>query len=215
MILSLDKKFIFLHVNRAAGSSITMTLKPYGTRPRKAKLTRFLTKYALLRDPAQMNFAAHMTAREVRSLLPDGMFDEFFTAAFVRNPYDWLVSLYNVFKKSKSHRHRKIVSAMSFSEYIDWEAARGKRSLGRFVTDQSGEVVVDFIGRFERLQQDYEALCERIGVESQKLPVASTARPHADYRTYYDDETRTKVAEHWAADIELFNYSFDGLVDPS
>ena len=213
ILLSLSKEFIFLHVNRAAGSSITQVLRPYATTPPRNRLSRFMSRYNLQRDPAKMNFPGHMTACEVRARLPKGMYDSFFTAAFVRNPYSWLVSIYNMLLQSKSHRHRKPVIAMSgFSEYIDWEIRRNKRSLYRFVCDSKGELIVDFVGRFEKLKDDYELLCERIGIDAETLGVARTARRHADYRSYYDDATREKVALHWARDIELFGYNFEGVL---
>jgi hypothetical protein len=101
-----------------------------------------------------------------------------------------------------------------FPEYVDWEIRRNKRSISRFVTDPDGRLMVDFIGRFENLHNDFNRLCLTIGIAPMELLHAKTQRPHADYRSYYTDETREKVARHWKRDIEAFGYDFDGLIDP-
>ena len=139
------------------------------------------------------------------------MYDSFLTAAFVRNPWSWLAALYNAVRTSEGHRDQKRVADMSFAEYLDWEIARNRRSLLRHVADRDGRIMVDFLGRFENLHEDFVRLCRIIGIGPQELPHASTQRPHADYREYYDDATRWKVAEHWARDIETFGYEFDGV----
>ncbi len=217
MLLSLSKNFLFVHVNRAAGTSIKMALEPYATAASSGPRDRWLrrrTMYYIERDPAKMQFGPHVTARQIRSRLPAGLYDQLLTAAFVRNPYSWLVSIYNVMQKSKGHRHRKkVISLGGFPAYVDWEMQRNKRSVHRFVTDASESVMVDFVGRFERLQDDYDRLCDKIGIESKVLPVAKTARPHSDYRSYYDDATIEKVSRHWATDLRLFGYAFDGPID--
>ena len=75
-----------------------------------------------------------------------------------------------------------------------------------FVTDAEGRVIVDFVGRFERLAEDFAHVCRTIGVEAE-LPHVNPSR-HADYRTYYSDHSRALVAEHFAEDIERFGYRF-------
>jgi hypothetical protein len=35
---------------------------------------------------------------------------------------------------------------------------------------------------------------------------------HRDYRSYYDEETKQMVANHWKEDIERFGYTFDGII---
>jgi hypothetical protein len=103
---------------------------------------------------------------------------------------------------------------MSFAQYVDWEIARHKRSLSAYMTDKDGSIMVDFVGRFENLHLDFERLCALFGLPALELLHAKTLRPHEDYRSYYDDATREKVARHWKADIDRFGYTFDGLIDP-
>jgi len=64
----------------------------------------------------------------------------------------------------------------------------------------------DFIGRYERLHQDFQTVCDRIGIEG-SLPHVNGSR-HEHYTEYYDDKSRAFVAERCLRDIERFGYRF-------
>ena len=76
--------------------------------------------------------------------------------------------------------------------------------------DLNGDVIVDFIGKYENLQGDFDAVCKRIGVATPTLghKKKSTDRSK-DYRSYYDDECVELVAKQFARDIEILGYTFD------
>jgi hypothetical protein len=75
------------------------------------------------------------------------------------------------------------------------------------VVSRAGRQIVDFIGRYERLTQDFQHICDVLELD--------TALPHKnpssrrDYRTYYNEKSRRLVEEHFKEDIDFFGYTFD------
>lgn len=63
------------------------------------------------------------------------------------------------------------------------------------------------VGRFEALQEDFDRICQTIGLAPRSLPRANVG-DGSDYRTAYDDEMITAVAEWFAPDCEQYAYEF-------
>ena len=82
------------------------------------------------------------------------------------------------------------------------------KQLQRFsLKDRDGNLLVDFVGRFESLGEDLAYICQRLGITA-SLPHINRSR-HQDYRHYYDDRTANLVASHFREDIQRLGYIFD------
>jgi hypothetical protein len=214
--ISCSKHFILLHVPRTGVSSIIRALDDeLFVRARPTAVNKLFSKYLFFvaRPVKKTYFRAHESALHVRRLMPAATFDDYCKIAFVRNPYSWLVSLYELVLQSEKHRHYPTLSAMSgFGDYIDWEIGRNKRAQFPYVYDARGRLLVDRIGRFENLAYDAARIFQSIDVELKPLPrIGQFTR--RDYRDFYDQASRRKVAAHWARDLELFGYDFDGPIE--
>jgi hypothetical protein len=76
-----------------------------------------------------------------------------------------------------------------------------------YLTDDSGTLIVDFVGRFERLQEDFDEISRRLGRTPVALPRTNASR-HAAYTECYTPATAEIVAKRYARDIAQFGYRF-------
>jgi chondroitin 4-sulfotransferase 11 len=69
-----------------------------------------------------------------------------------------------------------------------------------------GRQLVDYVGRFEKLQEEYEWITKTIGLSAELSFRNKTL--HQPYASYYTDETRDLVAKVYEIDVKSFDYSF-------
>ena len=211
MLISHSHKFIFLHNPKVAGSSIREVLTPYVDQPNRNWKNRLLVKLGV---KAPLPYTHHLKARLVRDSLPKDIYDRYFKFVFVRNPWDLQVSLYHYVLKNEGHHRHKIIKQMrSFDEYLAWKVEnQDLRTQKDFVTDADGKIIVDFIGKYENLSEDFQTVCKVLKIDA-LLPHINQSK-HKDYRQYYTDRTRQLVEEYLREDIEMFGYTFDGCSIP-
>jgi len=213
MLISYQSGFCFIHIEKAAGSSIQDALRRWSDHKIRSRLRRRLTLLGPLNRVGGLykavQFSEHAVAREVQECLPPEVYASLFKFAFVRNPWDRLVSRQAHLLRSTDRRRHSFVSRMeNFEEFIKWEIERGAFQ-SCYVTDEKGIRIVDFIGYYEMLNEDFAKVCAQLKIQAE-LPHANISQ-HKDYRTYYTPKTRDLVAAEFKRDIEMFGYTFDGL----
>jgi hypothetical protein len=232
---------VFIHVPKSAGISIEQVflgLVGLTWETRAALLLRHNDDPA--KGPPRLS---HLTAAEYVSLgyLTQQQFDSYFKFSFVRNPWDRIVSEY---------KYRRFPVRMDFKTYLfrHLPAAGFSDQYTHiipqydFLFDERGRLLVDFVGRYESLQTDFDEVCGRIGIPATPLPHANRSgeakpplrtlndvkkllrrwlwnleRRHTfpHYSQYYDEESREFVAHLYRKDIEAFGYSFESPPSPS
>jgi hypothetical protein len=207
----LSEKFLFIHIDKSAGTSIQRALEPHAYPVTHSRLRRRLTwlgKLNRLGLYRAAEFPEHVHAAGVKNCLPPALYGKLFKFAFVRNPWDRLVSRYAQLLRNpeKTPRHQGKALA-GFEEFVQWEIQRNKDHQHVYVCDAGGKLIVDFIGRFERLEEDFGDVCQHLKVNA-SLSKTNTSK-HDSYQGYYTPATRKLVAEHYRRDIELFGYEFD------
>lgn len=208
MLLSHSRKFLFIHVYKTAGISVKMALRPYACSTATRWSCAILRRLGIrsIYDPHPL--PAHSSAREIRDYLGQEQYDQYFTFAFVRNPWDWQVSLYKyMLREPRHHQHELAKSFSGFDDYLKWRCEQEVRFQKDYVCNESDQPIVEFIGRLENIEADFAKICERIGI--------SVAIPHANvssktpYQEFYTEKTRQMVQDTFAPDIDLFDYQFD------
>jgi len=202
----------------------------------------------------------HEGILEIKENMSNNMFDDYYKVAFVRNPWDWLVSYYFYYKKLSSTttggytgtrklftlsdgaiKINKIASDalgekaveikdkenISFKEFLmvveseskNYEKGVKLNQLAypyqpqyKYLVDKDDDIVVNFVGKYENLENDWKYLCERLKLVANRRTNLALSRlnqsEHRDYRLYYDESDAEMVYNVYKKDIGLFDYSF-------
>ena len=201
-MISLQKRFLFVHIPKTAGNSIQSALRDYSEdqlvalRKEQDGIERFG-----LRNP-KYKVKKHSTLREYHDALGDEQFRDLYKFTCVRNPWDRMVSYYFTPTQSPENwdriKFREIISkAVSIADYLRLDNG-----------EEDPFANVDYIMRFESLAEDFRTVCGTLGISPATLPRYNrSTREH--YSKYYDDELRKLVRKRFALEIERFGYAFE------
>jgi Sulfotransferase family len=209
MRVSDTKRVLFVHVPKTGGSTIDHLFDNELGDARRV--------------PGRQRHATYRRIVQKEPALAD-----YWSCGFVRNPWARMVSWWSMGGSVFARAERGVEHASAhlrnnpehwapFGEYRDdfrrfvlegtVEVERFGRPQVAWLTKRSGDLV-DFVGKVESFVADVNVVRERLGLE----PVAEQPRKnksaHGHYSQYYDDETRERVAEVFADDIEAFGYTF-------
>jgi len=200
--LLVKRKCIFIHVPKTGGSSIANVFSNLPDNVQR------INPYIRLHE--------HIKAKEIRDIIGSKMWESYYSFAFVRNPWDLMVSCYHWWLQRadiKCFRQDiyNIKAMENFSCFIESKYGTKminecKGNLYNWISDE-GEVIVDYVGKFENLQNDFDQICLNLNMDYIHLPhVNKTKRAH--YRHYYNNKTKKLIAERFYKTIEVFNYEY-------
>lgn len=213
-VLMPNERAVFLHLPKTAGHSVSAALAEQIPDARPLP-TRGLSR----RRGAAWEFDRQAGPTVV---------GRFWSFCFIRNPWDWAVSGWVHVTRNKPaygdappdfaafltgawdrglvrNPHRlKFKGPRQYVEYHTQITQTEHLRRGRL----RGPAPIAFYGRFERLAQDWERICDRLGREVALPHNNRSERTH--YTEYYDDRLRDVVARRDAALIERFGYRFGG-----
>ena len=208
-------RVVFLHIPKTAGQSVRQVL---------ARHTSVLsnTKQDWLGwedDYTHRRWAEKGYACFVRDALGEEVWECAFKFSFVRNPWARAVSAWRYLD-----RPGDLGFGLTFPEFLARienltpRYAPDDRARNKFswhvepqapqLLDATGRVLVDFVGRTERLDVDFAEACRRAGIAAAPLPRVN-ATEHSRYQEYYDASSRERVGRIYAQDVETFGYAFE------
>lgn len=193
-MISHKDKFIFIHIPKCGGTSIErFILSHYGIShdwTRKYPLEALPTK---VRSEFNIGFGGqqHMTLSNF-SLERQ---KQYFSFAFVRNPWDRIMSSYLY--------SRRLGFKFTFESFLD--SPRFANHCGTQSSFLNNNI--DFVGRFENLQEDFDIVCGKLGLDAKRLPHENKTT-HGHYTEWYTDERKKLIQDRYSEDIEVFNYKF-------
>ena len=196
------KPFVFVHVPKTGGSSIIHALRE------------------AVGEENLRNFAGHCPAPSMIFRHGREWFDDQYTFGMIRNPWDRFYSLYNFCMQTHTDKNTP-VEEWPFDRWtravlVDkvqevMRIYRNIRPMEEWLFSE-GEQVVDFIGRFERINEDWEIICEGLGIGFVPLPHANKTRSDGYLSAYASNpELVDIVGDFYQRDIDRFGYSLEGL----
>lgn len=201
-MISTSHQFIFIHLPKTGGNSVQDALRDFADdevvapHAHQDGVERFE-----LRNPKHKKLVKHSTLKDyVEALGP--AFDDFKVYTTIRNPYDRIVSYY-----FSPHRGKVEWRFSKFKAF-----AKTVATLDEFITlapDRTPDLgrITAFL-RFERLEQDFAAMCADLGLGDVRLPHRNKSLNRRDYRDCYDDELIAWVRDRHKLELDLGNYSF-------
>ena len=184
-------KFIFIHWGKCAGSSI---------------------KHALMAiDGLEAKYSnGHTSLHDMKKFIKKDGFDpeQYLKFSCVRNPWDREVSLYHhmctIAKRWPNNPEKsKIQFNGTFEEFLYHQEL--------YPSPRGNFEGLDHVVRYEFLQDDFDILCEKLGIlHKVELPRIdyNTGRPKTNYQSYYNSKTQEMIAKQSSKIIDLFGYKF-------
>lgn len=167
MLLSLSKKFLFIANLKTASTSIERVLAPHS----ELRLT-------------QANFGKHQTFVEIserfRWLLNVVNIEDIFVFGVIRDPVDFVLSLYNSHKREQFKDNPRLYTGnMTFDQFItQWvpkNADQLKSQHVRFIGSE-GRLITNLLISYDKLEAGLELVAKQIGVpDLVKLPKANAS----------------------------------------
>jgi hypothetical protein len=230
MIISNSHRFIFIHIHKCAGSTITNLLSPH-TEWNDLELgcTVFGESLQNLYRP-RFGLWKHASAAAARKVVGEDIYNNYFKFAFVRNPFDRTVSFYTFIQKHIAKCDpedlaiveqwpiaRALRATSSFSEFIRHEGFI-ESPMFRLVTaapENRNQLLVDFVGRVENFDVDIATVLNHIGIDSpSEIKQKNTSKVQGKtFIDFYQTEDDLRVVyEKYKHDFDLFGYSLDEAI---
>ena len=156
---------------------------------------------------------------------PDDLYDQYpdyFKFTIGRNPWDRVVSNYNLYKKMdyRTPQTKRLfglndLKGFTFEYFLDnfqtnvnhhWEQCY------KFLPFKE----IDFYGKLDTIDTDWMYIKEKLGInDNRQIPNPKNRgffgfhSGHGDYTKYYNDDSKKLISEIYSKDIELFGFKFN------
>lgn len=205
MIISHKHKFIFIATPKTGTTSIESKLKIFSE---NLKLSDEAS------DRGNPNLK-HITLEGIIAHCEQNLSD-YFSFTFSRNPWDRHLSIYKYYKKMVAHwgdnpgkwksvceeYKRRVDDFDDFNEFVEG-VPNFKELQTRWITDN-----IDFVGRMETLQDSFDNICSRIGIQQIELPHLNISNK-IDYKKVYNDKSIDIVSQAYKKDIDYLKYNYE------
>ncbi|WP_158569382.1 sulfotransferase family 2 domain-containing protein [Pseudotabrizicola alkalilacus] len=207
-MISHSRKFIFIHIPKTAGTSIEKCL------------TDVCVPVLAGANNTESIYFKHTDIMGFKRMLGDYFLDHLsFTS--VRNPWDWLISLYEfnrgmqrVYLKNTGHvavgaEIPDELKDTPFDEWLIWWTETFRATQSKLICDPDGQLLVQRILAYESIRDDFSSLISQLNLPQRNLPWFHKRDKKGPRGHYFSPRLRGFVEKNFSEDIERFGYAFD------
>ncbi len=205
-MISHSYRCIFVHIPRAGGTSLENAIWP-GNRTESDLWMGFTDDF---HNKYQTGGLQHLSATQIRAEVGAEIFETYYKFSIIRNPWSRIVSQFSLMSRRPDLREfigmdehdsfKRYLELIQRKTHVQWEQQH------KFVLDDNGEPLVDFVGRFEAYDSAVSQILRHLKISAQIGHAEATL--HRPYAEYYDAETKDLVRDLYSDDVRIFNYSF-------
>jgi hypothetical protein len=190
-----NRKFIFVHIPKVSGTSIELALDLMHE-------DKFFKMESIYQIDGIMFAPQHLRSKDLKNkFLKKSEFDSYFKFSFVRNPYDRVISEYLYNKNIENfdiNNFRKWL--YEYYEKIDYD----HKLLQYEFLYEGDKLLVDFVGRFENLKEDFSYVCKKININVE-LPHLQKKQSKSNI-DLLEKKDLDFIYDIHKKDFEIFNY---------
>jgi len=189
-LYSAEHKLAFIHVPKTGGTSVSLALRDYRT---PWNVDQWTTLFSRFPGGKEYHAAGHTLAADFQRYVPD--WSEISSFAFVRNPFDWIVSLY--YYRVRLGETRVFVDW--FDAKIDENAEQNNQR--SYLIDTDDALLVQNVFLFKDLKRGFSTMCERVNIPLPSLPHVNRS---SRTKICFDRSRRSRMEVLFAPDFQLF-----------
>lgn len=212
-MISINKKFLFVHIPKTGGNSLQNILHKYSEDELIISADHHDGKERFELSNNKYDIHKHSSINNYKEELEKKVFDSLFKFATIRNPWDLMISYYfSPHRKVQEWNREEFVEILkSVKTFTDYTTIKKKdnNSIKTILSKlfYKKKSILDFIIRFEYLNEDFSKLCELIDIPFEELPVRNKSK-RKHYSFYYDSELIEMVRGKFSYEIKLGQYEF-------
>lgn len=150
----------------------------------------------------------HISVQQITPYLDQATWQSYFKFAIVRNPFDRFISIcFFLNRKNPQFLEAPLQWMKSAIAVPRFRSRVLVKPQYLQLVDAQGNSAMDYIGRYEQLQDSVDEICYRLQITSTPLQKRNTS-DHQQYREYYDDELKSAVEALYQEDLKRFNYCY-------
>lgn len=214
-IINNTNNFIFIHIPKCAGTTVGTLLSQY---TKIGDIELGVTEFGQALSPLyfkRFGIRKHSQAEEIRNVLGDQKWNQFYSFSFVRQPFNKLISAYSFLKYSwRGWSGSDIMDSFdSFEEFVmsDFFLTPGPDRIFapqfRFCYDSNDQCILDFIGKVERLDEDLNSLLNNLKLSSDKIRIGKhNVTEKKKQNEKISSYCMARLIKRYGIDFKLLNY---------